>query len=723
MTIQDERHHLSLATQVLIGFFVGVASGLFFGELIAPVGVVGDAFIRLLQMTVLPYVVVSLILGLGRLSAGDAGRLIRRAGALLLLLWVVALAFVLVMPQAYPKWESSSYFSTGLVEPAPDLDLVRLFIPANPFDSLASGIVPATVIFSLALGAALIGMKEKQPILDSLSILSTALSRVAKFVVRLAPLGVFAVTARAAGTLEFQELQALEVYLAVYLVFWLITGLWVLPMLVASLTPLRYREIMRPSRDAFVTAFATGSVFVVLPILADHAKALVRRCAPDSKDAPGAVDVLVPLAFTFPGPGTLLILGFIPFAAWTAGVTIAPMQVPAFLSSGLLSLFGSTMVAVPFLLDQLRIPADLFQLYVVSDVFTGRFGMLLSGIFTLTFSALGACALAGAVRIRKTRLIALAGGTAVMTLVGVLGVRLFFTLAVPHEYRAGKDFLDREPLVPTAPVTRLDPEVLTQVRKETGSTLGQIRDRGAIRVGYRAEEPPFSFEDLSGRLVGHDIDLAHLLATDLGVRLELVPVSRDHTAELLNSGAIDTVMSGVAVTTERAVEMEFTIPYVDQTLAFVVLDHRRGEFSTRDSVKALRGLVVAVPNLERLREGVAAYLPQAEIVVLDSPRQFFEAHDPSWDALVYSAEAGSAWTLLHPEFSVVIPQPDVVRLPLAFPVAQGNDSMRGFLNTWIDLKQRDNTLGRLYEHWILGKTPELAKPRWCVIRDVLGWVP
>jgi ABC-type amino acid transport substrate-binding protein len=185
---------------------------------------------------------------------------------------------------------------------------------------------------------------------------------------------------------------------------------------------------------------------------------------------------------------------------------------------------------------------------------------------------------------------------------------------------------------------------------------------------------------------------------------------------------IDVVMSGVAVTPARAVHMEFSAPYLDQTLAFVVPDHRRSEFSTRASVKSLRHLKVAVPDLPYLRKRVAAYLPNAELVVVDSPRQFFEAYDPSWDALVYSAEAGSVWTLLHPEFSVVIPQPDVVRLPIAFPVARGNEPMRTFLNSWIDLKRRDKTLDRLYDHWILGKTPDSAEPRWCVIRDVLGWV-
>ena len=713
---------MSLATQVLLGFLLGVVSGIFFGDLIAPVGIIGDAFIRLLQMTVMPYVVVSLILGLGQLSAANAGLLIRRAGALLLLLWAVSLAFVLMMPLAYPNWEASSYFSTTLLEPTPKLDLVRLFIPANPFHSLANGVVPATVVFSLAMGAALIVMESKQSILNALSTLSDALSRVAKFVVRLAPLGVVAITVRAAGTLELQDLQSLEVYLAVYLVFWSVMALWFLPMLVAALTPLNYREIMGPARDALVTAFATGSAFVVLPILADHSKELVRRCTSDSDDTTGAVDVLVPLAFTFPGPGTLLILGFIPFAAWTAGVTITTGQLPAFLGSGLMSLFGHTMVAVPFLLDQLRIPADLFQLYVVGDVFTGRFSMLISSIFMLTFSALGACALSGAVRIQKQKLVTLVSGTAVLLLAGILSVQLIFTHLVSHEYSAGQAFLDRELLFPSEPLTQSDPETFLRDQAEGGSTLAMIRDRGTIRVGYRASELPFSFKNSAGQLVGFDIDLAHLLAADLGVSLEFVPVTRGEAAGLLSDGTIDIVMSGFAVTPGRAVEMAFSVPYLDQTLAFVVPDHRRNEFSTSASVKSLRGLNVAVPDLPYLKQQVAAYLDDEELVTIESPRNFFESSEPSWDALVYSAEAGSAWTLLHPEYSVVIPQPDVVRIPIAYPVAQGNDSLRNFLNTWIEFKRRDRTLDRLYDHWILGKPPEHAAPRWSVIRDVLGWV-
>jgi Na+/H+-dicarboxylate symporter len=712
---------MTLATKVLIGFALGVGSGIFFGELAAPVGVVGDAFIRLLQMTVLPYVVVSLIHGLGQLSYQEAKLLARRAGLLLLVIWAVALTFVLMMPLAYPAWESASQFSTSLVEPTPEMSLVELFIPANPFHSLAFGMVPAVVVFSLALGAALMGIANKQPILDGLGVVAKTLSRVAQFVVRLAPIGVFAITARAAGTIEVQQFEALEVYLATYLVFWFAMA-WFLPALTSALTPLSFRETMGPARDAFVTAFATGSVFVVLPLLAEHSKNLVRRCAPDSEDAPGAVDVLIPLAFTFPGPGTLFILGFVQFSAWTAGGALALDQLPAFLSAGVMTLFGSTMVAVPFMLDLLHIPADLFQLYVVSDVFTGRFGMLLAAIFVLLWSTLGACAMAGALTVRWRELGRLAVVTVALVGVGLFGVNAFFSRVVSHEYTGGEKFAEMDLITPLAQVTVLDADDLEPTPGDFDSALDRIQSRGAVRVGCREDALPFSYRKRDGELVGHDIDLAHTLARDLGVRLELVPVTRKRMSGLLASGAIDIVMAGVALTLQRAQQMGFSAPYMDDTLAFLAPDHRRNEFTSSESVRALTDLTVGVPDLPGFVERVERSFPNAKFVVVASPREFFEQPNDTIDVMVFSAERGSAWTLAYPQYSVVVPQPDVVRVPVAFPMRAGDERLREFVNHWIEIRRRNGTLDRLYDHWILGRSPEADSRRWSVIRDVLHWV-
>jgi hypothetical protein len=48
--------------------------------------------------------------------------------------------------------------------------------------------------------------------------------------------------------------------------------------------------------------------------------------------------------------------------------------------------------------------------------------------------------------------------------------------------------------------------------------------------------------------------------------------------------------------------------------------------------------------------------------------------------------------------------------------------MAAFMNRWIDLKKKDHTIDRLYNHWILGRGAVDEEPRWSIIRDVLHWV-
>ena len=66
-----------------------------------------------------------------------------------------------------------------------------------------------------------------------------------------------------------------------------------------------------------------------------------------------------------------------------------------FLFLGLVSFFGSVNVAMPLLLDTLRIPSDLFQLYLATAIVTNRFSVLLTTMNNLTLSLLGACAVGG----------------------------------------------------------------------------------------------------------------------------------------------------------------------------------------------------------------------------------------------------------------------------------------------------------------------------------------
>ena len=99
-----------------------------------------------------------------------------------------------------------------------------------------------------------------------------------------------------------------------------------------------------------------------------------------------------------------------------------------------------------------------------------------------------------------------------------------------------------------------------------------------------------------------------------------------------------------------------------------------------------------------------------------------KALPPDVQALALPAERGSAWTLMYPAYSVVVPEPGLVKVPLAYPIAEHDQAFAAFVNTWIDLKKKDGTLDALYRYWILGQDPAARRPRWSVIHDVLHWV-
>ena len=362
---------MSLAAKVLIGVGLGILAGIFFGEKAAFLKWAGDAFIQLLQMTVLPYVMTSLIVGLGGLSYRQAATLARKGGLVLMLLWGIGLLTVLAMPLAFPNWQTASFFSTSLLEQTPQFNFLSLYIPSNPFYSLSNNVVPAVVVFSVSLGVALIGITDKRPLLESLSTIMNALGTITGSIVKLAPLGVFAIIASATGTMRLPDLQRLQVFMVTYAVVSLLLTFWVLPGLVTTLTPLTYRNVIGPTKDALITAFATGNIFIVLPVLAERSKELLKTGESMLPESDSDVDVIISTSFSFPNMGKILTLSFVLFAGWFSNSAVPASNYAAFAFTGLFTFFGDPNVAIPFLLNLLRIPSDTYGYFPMVDNLVG----------------------------------------------------------------------------------------------------------------------------------------------------------------------------------------------------------------------------------------------------------------------------------------------------------------------------------------------------------------
>jgi ABC-type amino acid transport substrate-binding protein len=332
-------------------------------------------------------------------------------------------------------------------------------------------------------------------------------------------------------------------------------------------------------------------------------------------------------------------------------------------------------------------------------------------------------------RARVLRYLAITAGLSVAT---IGGLRLLFQHAMVQQYSRDKVLASMERIRTGFPVTVHRESVRPPSEPAGGSLLDRIAARKRLRVGYRAENPPYSFFNAAGELVGFDVEMAHQLARELTVELELVPegvlVSVDNprprpVTEDVSEHCCDVIMSGVVVTAARAARLTLTSPYLEEHMGFLVSDHDRARFASRDALRRAGRLRVGVPpawtQFERLHE----YAPDIEIRtfggIVDYKR-FLEGDRSELDALLLPAERGGVWSLRHPDLAAVVPDPPLMTMPLVYVVGESDEHFRTFLDAWIDLKKRDGTISALSDYWIFGRNAEPRRPRWSVLDALIG---
>jgi Na+/H+-dicarboxylate symporter len=711
---------LSLSSQILLGLILGVSFGLFIGEYAGRLFVVGEVFIGLLQMTVLPYIILAIIINIGRLSPSDGKKFGVYVAIFLCASVITTLAAIVLLPLGLPDRESASFFSSSTLESPAEIDFLQLFIPSNPFFSLANNIVPAVVIFCVASGAAIMKLTDKNPVLEQLDFLMTALSYINRFIMKLTPIGVFAIVASMAGTLRLEELLQMKAYFFINLVASLLLGFGVLMILLAALTPFTYGEIFRVSRTPMITAFVTGKVFIVLPMIITAAEELFEKHVSDPAKPASYARCITPLAYPFPHAGKLLALLFIPFAGWFVDMPLVASDYPTFLGAGVFSLFGSPVVAMPFLLDMFQLPADLFQLFIASGVLVSRLGDMLGAMHLLFVSVLSAAALSGLLQLNLRKLLFSISLIIVLCTVTAVGSSTYLANSLSEEYTKDEIVKNMHSAIHSSPavVHRSVPRDMKALDKPV---LNRIAEKEILRIGYHPDNLPMSFFNTSGELVGYDIDMAHLLAGQMGCELEFVPFEHSTLPEQLNRGEIDIAMSGLTMLPTRLTMMSFSDPYMNATGAIVIRDHRREEFKQRIADGDFTGIKLAFARSSDISKIGSTLLPGAEFVQVSSLRQFCEDGGDIADGMIWSAESGSAWTLLYPEFSVV-PVIPLYQVPVGYAVSQKNTELADFVSQWLKVVKAGPADERLYDHWILGKNSTHQETRWSVIRDVLHWV-
>jgi ABC-type amino acid transport substrate-binding protein len=528
--------------------------------------------------------------------------------------------------------------------------------------------------------------------------------------------------------MTWAEITRLEAYFVVYIVASLYLALWVIPVLISMFTPFRYRDIFRYSKEALITAFIAQNVFIILPMLIETSRRLYEDYGLSSKDTGSLSEVIVPVTFNFPNTGKLLSLLFVPFAAWLAGSAMELSAYPQFLFLGLGSYFAKAQVALPFLMDTQRIPQDLFQLYLPTGIINGKFDTMVSAMNLLAFSVVGTAALTGKLNVSIRKVIKFLVTSVVLLVLLVGGTRAFLAATIDTGYNKDEIILAMS-LIRPAPETRIYnsrdelPPGYVGAPAPGQRIVDRINQRGVLRAGYIPGRLPFTFRNDGNELVGFDIELLNMLAREMGVRLELVPLEWDTLKNQLNSGEVD-IVGSIPLSTHMLTDLDLSDPYLPGEVSVIVRDHRRKEFDSIESIQELEELTIAYPApLEYIKPAVEQALAGMDFTWLEIAHygDFFEQQGDEIDALVVEAEIGTAWTLLHPEYAIVVPKSSRLTIPLGFAVAAGEHDFAAFLGRWLAAKKSTGEIQEAYDYWILGEGAEPRPPRWSVAKDVLGW--
>ena len=285
---------MKLHTKILLGLLLGAALGTsanvfahnppwvqwFATNVASPVG---QIFLRLLLMTVIPLVFCSIVLGVAGL--GDI-RKVGRVGIRSISYFLISTAIsatigiVLVnvarpgegLPPALRDQLMAAYQSQvqGLQAGGPSkfgVDMLVNFFPRNPIQAAASMDMIGLIVFSLIFGAALTLIPEEKakPVIRVLDAVGEAIVKIIGMAMRLAPYGVFGLIFYVTSRLGLDIVRKLGAYVVVVILGLLLHGLGSLSVLVRVAGGLRPTVFFSRIRDSVVTAFSTSSSNATLP--------------------------------------------------------------------------------------------------------------------------------------------------------------------------------------------------------------------------------------------------------------------------------------------------------------------------------------------------------------------------------------------------------------------------------------------------------------------------
>jgi Na+/H+-dicarboxylate symporter len=309
--------------RILLAILLGAAAGWALGERAEHIRWIGDLFIRLIRMLVVPLVLAMIVTGVAAL--GDPKRLGTMGGrtiGLLIAMTALAVCVGLALGTWLQPGAGVQLTAAVAAEAAPPRSIgeqLLAIVPVNPIAAIAGGEMLAIIFFamSLGLGALLVGATAK-PLVTFAEAAAAVMLRLVALFMELAPLGVFALIAATVGNHGLAVFATLFWLAAALIVGTLFQIFVVQAALVGVVARYPLGRYFRGIVEAVLMAFSTTSSAATLPTSMKVAEAKLCLGKPIASAA-------IPLGVGLARDGTAVYVGLLSmFAAQIYGVALAP---------------------------------------------------------------------------------------------------------------------------------------------------------------------------------------------------------------------------------------------------------------------------------------------------------------------------------------------------------------------------------------------------------------
>lgn len=239
-----------------------------------------------------------------------------------------------------------------------------------------------------------------------------------------------------------------------------------------------------------------------------------------------------------------------------------------------------------------------------------------------------------------------------------------------------------------------------------------------FRVGVSATREPFSFVDKTGRVTGHDGELARLIAARLGRPVKFFDMKFMALIPALDSGKVDVIMTGMTATTERRSRVDFSEPYYANAQVMIV----RRAAAGAEATPGLRRQLTSAEDLKGRRIGVllgsmhdryaTEHYAATNVLQYKSPSDLLVAvKTGKIDAAFWTTESGME--MLRQDTSLAALGEPLVTVPIGMGFRQ-NHPLRVQFNEFLTRIKADGVYANMVERWMTIGTrvmPEIANAR------------